>query len=781
MRRACACLPAILLFETAAFASVLGNQSLVDEARAFAVDDARGAIAVEFTAQHTGRLNFASFHLTAVGSAGGTDRSYKTGIREPAAGGEPGAWLGTQTMRTAQSAGWFEVNIAADLIAGQTYFLMLESANTGTNRIASVTASAPEIDRVPATQAESPRALWERSATGTWSAIAGVEPVFLLRYQQTESACGSSYPRVEGNPYEARSMAYVWRDATVSQTFIAPGPVQVSSIEVLLEAATGRPDARLETSSGTVLASGLLRQGAAQGAAVWYTLPVDPAVALAANQTYRLVLSTQLASVRAEWVTSKTKASSDPCPTYSRATFQGAEHYVAIKQGVSTLERVEEDAIFRLAACSADHVYYRDADGDGFGDPAVSQNGCSPPDGFVVTAGDCDDTTAAVHPGADEDCDGLDNDCNGAVDDIPASAVPQCEETRGVCGEARKQCDGASGWRSCTEEDYGPDYEGFESRCDGLDNDCNGAIDDIAASRAEPCEKTIGVCANSTRLCSEGQWLPCDDSRYGPLYQPVESLCDGQDNDCDGEIDEDPALEPCGRQYGVCAGAMKSCRNGFLVECTDADFARHNPAYEFPVETLCDGLDNDCDGIVDNVFSATQELCPKQLGVCEGSVRLCGGGQAGDCSETDYASHSAAYEAEETLCDGLDNDCDGTVDNLPERLLPACENQKGVCAGTRKECRLGEIVGCAPADFALNLPGYESPEVSCDGLDNDCDGEEDPPAVCAGADAGSASRDAGASPPPAAEPEGCGCSTAGTPLFALGLAALLPLRRRKRA
>ncbi len=778
MRRAYICLPALLLFEAAAFASVLGNQSLVDEPRPIAVDANRGAIAVEFAAQHTGRLTAASFHLAQVGAAGDADRSYKIGLRAPAAGGEPGAWLGAQATRGAQSAGWWEATISADVVAGQSYFLMLESANTGTGRIASLTATTPETDRVPSSQADSPRALWERSASGTWSVIAGLEPVFFLRYQQTETTCGGTYPRIEGNPYVVRSKAIVWYEARVTQTFVAPGAIEVSSIEVLLEAVAGRPEVSLQTSAGNVLASGRLQAGSPQGAATWYTLSV-PAVALAANQTYRLVLSTPLSSVRADWVTSKTTDSTNPCALYPRATFQGGEHHVTIKQGISTLERVDEDAVFRLATCAADHVYYRDADGDGFGDPAVSRNGCSAPDGFVEVAGDCDDSAATVHPGAEEDCDGLDNDCNGLVDDIPPSAVPQCEEHRGVCGEARKRCDGALGWRPCVEEDYGPDYEGFETRCDGLDNDCNGAVDDIPVSRAEPCEKTTGVCANSTRLCSDGQWLPCDDSRYGPLYQPVEDRCDGQDNDCDGEVDEAPALEPCGRQYGVCAGAMKSCRNGFLVECSDTDFAHHNPAYEFPVETLCDGLDNDCDGVVDNVFSISQELCVNQLGVCEGSLRLCGGSQPGDCSETDYTSHNAAYETEETLCDGLDNDCDGTVDNLPDRLLALCENQEGVCAGTRMVCRSGEMMGCDPAFFALNLPGYESPEISCDALDNDCDGITDPPGVCTGADAGVPRRDAGVSPPTASDAEGCGCSTTGTPLLALGLVALLPLKRRR--
>ncbi len=62
-------------------------------------------------------------------------------------------------------------------------------------------------------------------------------------------------------------------------------------------------------------------------------------------------------------------------------------------------------------------TWYGDADGDGFGDPAVTTIGCEAPSGYVQNASDCDDTSAIRYPGAAEACDGVDNDCDEAVDE----------------------------------------------------------------------------------------------------------------------------------------------------------------------------------------------------------------------------------------------------------------------------------------------------------------------------------------------------------------------------
>jgi len=62
-------------------------------------------------------------------------------------------------------------------------------------------------------------------------------------------------------------------------------------------------------------------------------------------------------------------------------------------------------------------TYYQDSDGDGYGNSAVTESSCSASNGYVADNTDCNDTNANIYPGNEELCDGLDNDCNGDVDD----------------------------------------------------------------------------------------------------------------------------------------------------------------------------------------------------------------------------------------------------------------------------------------------------------------------------------------------------------------------------
>ncbi len=180
---------------------------------------------------------------------------------------------------------------------------------------------------------------------------------------------------------------------------------------------------------------------------------------------------------------------------------------------------------------------------------------------------------------------------SGSTECAPEDSRP-CGEARGECRQGVQACDGGF-FDVCTGA-AGPG----EEVCDGKDNDCDGAVDEDALTSA--CELNRGVCQSRARVCSAGAPEPvCTATSYGALYEVTEISCDGADNDCDGQTDEVLAPQPCALTLGVCAGSERVCSGGVYPSCTAAQHQAHHSGYQ-QVETRCDGLDNDCDGLTDS-------------------------------------------------------------------------------------------------------------------------------------------------------------------------------------
>ncbi len=356
------------------------------------------------------------------------------------------------------------------------------------------------------------------------------------------------------------------------------------------------------------------------------------------------------------------------------------------------------------ADAGADASVCVDVDGDGYGD------GCA-------LGPDCDDSDTNISPAASEVCDGVDNDCNDMVDD--GLLGPSCGLTVGVCVGATASCGGSGGFAECGAAEYGTDYEADETACDGLDNDCDGTTDEgctCTDGATQPCGSDIGVCMAGTQTCVDSAWGACS-GETGPMGE----VCDGMDNDCDGTADEagDLTAPTCPLQLGVCTGATRTCGGAAgWIACSGV--ASYGGDYQ-AVETLCDGLDNNCDGVTDEgcecIDGATQ-ACGTDVGACSAGTQTCTAGSFGGCA-------GEVPPGVET-CDGTDEDCDGIADN--NLVAPACALAVGVCAGSVQPCNgASGFAACGAADYGSN---YETDETSCDGQDNDCDGETDEGCEC---------------------------------------------------
>ena len=354
-------------------------------------------------------------------------------------------------------------------------------------------------------------------------------------------------------------------------------------------------------------------------------------------------------------------------------------------------------------------------------------------DGAIDGCGDCDPSDAAVWPGAPEVCgDGIDQDCSGADDDGDFDGDGQPDDGDG---------DGSDWCVDCDDEDptIRPGAgevcdDGVDQDCDGLDRpadvDGDGSVAQICGG--DDCDDDDPLIAPSIDADADGFHAceDCDDGEALVLPGGVE-VCDGLDNDCDGQIDGDAD----GDGSAVC------------VDCDDADATVHPGADE----TCGDGVDQDCDGTdTDSDVDG------------DGHDSLaCGGG---DCDDGADDVFPGAVE----ICDGIDYDCDGLAEAVD---ADGDHHFDDACGGD--DCDDG-------------APGVHPDSIeACNGVDEDCDGLVDEELDC-GDDDDSAAADDDDAALVIEDPPGCdGCDARIAPSDPSGAALLLliPLiatRRRTR-
>ncbi len=262
-------------------------------------------------------------------------------------------------------------------------------------------------------------------------------------------------------------------------------------------------------------------------------------------------------------------------------------------------------------------------------------------DGYSPSGGDCNDADSSVHPNAPEVANEVDDDCDGSTDEGTTNRDDDGDglsEVEGDCNDATASI-----------------FAGAREVCDLLDNNCDGVADNDTE-----CFDDDGD--GLTELQGD-----CNDA--DPSVAPgLDEHLDGVDEDCDGALDEGTSVydddADCVCEVGPCTGSV----NGGCASLSDGDCDDGDPTVGPSAPEWCDGVDNNCDGFMDEdsaVDASTWYFDGDQDGYGNGAMSsvACSapsgwGSDASDCQDQRADIYPGAAES----CDGVDNDCDLSVD-----------------------------------------------------------------------------------------------------------------------
>ena len=398
------------------------------------------------------------------------------------------------------------------------------------------------------------------------------------------------------------------------------------------------------------------------------------------------------------------------------------------------------------------NTYYADSDGDGFGNSNIITQACEVPVNFATNGNDCDDTYKEVYPNAVEVCDGLDNDCDEQVDEELGLEffVDQDNDGYGDSDNVQKSCDLRIGLSSLDGDcdDQNPTISpGSTEFCDEIDNDCDGIIDDNVTNSyyADTDEDGYGDPDTKVETCYAPTGYVDNDTDCNDvdtfIHPNAPEFCDTQDNNCDGVVDENTAVDAITwyadndmDTFGSATNTTKNCTlpEGYVADNTDCDDADNDIHPSAP--ELCNGFDDNCDEEIDgddaidgSIFFADfdndgfgnanqpHNSCSQPLFYVVDNT---------DCNDANENIHPNAVE----FCNGINDNCDENTDEntaMDARIfyLDQDDDGFGLEDQTELSCFLpdgyAEDIGDCDDD---NQEIYPTQNEYCDDIDNNCNG-----------------------------------------------------------
>ncbi|MEK7784045.1 MAG: MopE-related protein, partial [Chloroflexota bacterium] len=231
-----------------------------------------------------------------------------------------------------------------------------------------------------------------------------------------------------------------------------------------------------------------------------------------------------------------------------------------------------------------------------------------------------------------------------------------------------------------------------------IDDNCDGAVDEgcggCTAGATQPCGTDVGECAFGMQTCSGGLWGACVGGTG-----PVSELCNTLDDDCNGTADDGFVTGGAcdGADTDLCIEGALACDASGGVSCSDATGDNVD---------ICNTLDDDCDGMTDEGFVTGNACDGADSDTCNEGTNMCDASGGVSCSDTTGDSVE--------VCNGVDDDCDGTPD---EGFVTGA-----ACDGADTDLCIEGVLACDVSGGVSCTDTTGSTVEVCNATDDDCDG-----------------------------------------------------------